>query len=66
MHTKNVWTEENPDPNAYWPRYRGYQATVAAGTTSTPNDRFLQNASYLRVKNITVDYSLPQSLISRI
>ena len=30
------------------------------------NDRYLLNASYLRLKNLTLGYSLPKSLISKV
>ena len=61
----NVWTEDNPNPNAYWPRQRGYAANRTVGPMSLPNDRYLQDVSYLRVKNITLGYSLPKSITDR-
>lgn len=65
-HTgENVWTEENQNENAYWPRYRGYLALNANRSMTVTNDRFLQNVAYLRLKNIQVDYTLKQSLVSR-
>lgn len=58
-HTgNNVWTEENQNTDAYWPRYRGYLAqgsTRALGRQA--NDRYLQNAAYVRLKNLQVDYT---------
>lgn len=54
----NVWTEENQNTNAYWPRYRGYLAngsTRALGIQA--NDRYLQNVAYVRLKNLQVDYT---------
>ena len=62
----NIWTEENQNANAYWPRYRSYLANRATGSMALPNDRFLQDVSYLRVKNITVNYSLPQSITKKL
>lgn len=59
---ESMWTEENPDPNAYWPRLRSYLSSTGRGTLRLPNDKYLQNAKYLRLKNITVDYSLPKEL----
>ena len=54
------WTEENPD--AYFPRPRGYVAGVGTGRELTEtNDRYLQNIGYLRLKNLTVGYTLPQN-----
>ena len=53
------WTEENP--NAYFPRPRGYVAGVGTGRELTEtNDRYLQNIGYLRLKNLTFGYTLPQ------
>ena len=53
---ENCWSEENPD--AYFPRQRGYQA-YSAGSLGVVNDRYLQNAAYLRLKNITLGYTIP-------
>ena len=55
----NTWTEENR--NAYFPRRRGYNA-YASGALGTKNDRYLQNLAYLRFKNLTVGYTIPQEL----
>ena len=52
----DVWTADNPD--AYFPRARGYSALN--GTLRVFNDRYLQNAAYLRLKNLTVGYTLPE------
>lgn len=52
----NVWSEENPD--GYFPRARGY-ASYSGGALGVKNDRYLQNASYLRLKNLTVGYTIP-------
>lgn len=66
-HTgNNIWTEENQNADAYWPRYRAYLANRTVGPMSLPNDRFLQDISYLRVKNITVNYSMPQTLSKKL
>lgn len=62
----NIWTEANQNTDAYWPRYRGYLANAAVGSMALPNDRFLQDVSYLRVKNITLNYSLPQSITKKL
>jgi TonB-linked SusC/RagA family outer membrane protein len=60
----NIWTEDNP--NAYWPRYRGYVALSGDRELSVPQTKYLQNAAYLRLKNIQFGYNLPQKLISKI
>ena len=56
------WSEENP--NAYFPRPRAYSAT--GGELSKVNSRYLQNIAYLRFKNLTVGYTLPESLTKKI
>ena len=32
---------------------------------SFPNDRYLQNAAYFRLKNLTIDYTFPKSLLKK-
>lgn len=61
---KNNWTEENPDPNAYWPRLRG--PMVYGPRELQAQTRYLQNASYIRLKDITIGYSLPAKVIQKI
>ena len=55
----NTWTEMNR--NAYFPRRRGYNA-YSGGALGTVNDRYLQSLAYLRFKNLTVGYTIPQEL----
>lgn len=50
------WSEENP--GGYFPRFRGYQ-TFKDSQLGVNNDRYLQDASYIRLKNLTVGYTLP-------
>lgn len=50
------WSEENP--GGYFPRQRGYQA-YGNGSLGTVNDRYIQNVGYLRLKNLTVGYTVP-------
>lgn len=63
MLMENIWTEENPD--AYFPRFRGYTALGTNRSLGAPQTRYLQDASYLRLKNLTIDYSLPAKLLSK-
>ncbi len=51
-----VWSEDNPD--AYFPRPRVYSST--GGELRPANTRYLQNIAYLRFKNLTVGYTLPE------
>jgi hypothetical protein len=59
------WSEENPDQNAYFPRYRGYTALSGTRELAVRQTRYLQDASYIRLKNLTIGYSLPASVVSR-
>jgi TonB-linked SusC/RagA family outer membrane protein len=58
------WTPETP--NAYFPRVKAYAAEDAGMELGIPNDKYLQNAAYLRVKNITLGYTLPKSILNRL
>ncbi|HMR17922.1 MAG TPA: TonB-dependent receptor, partial [Sphingobacterium sp.] len=60
----NYWTPENPD--AYFPRLRAYEALSTDRSLGATQTRYLQDASYLRLKNVTVGYSLPQSVVSKV
>lgn len=60
----NYWTPETPD--AFYPRpwnLAGGATNTTAGFNMVRSDRYLLDMSYLRVKNLTVGYSLPQSLL---
>lgn len=57
-----VWSEDNRD--AYFTRPMAYSAT--SGPLSKVNDRYLQNIRYLRLKNLTVGYTLPVALTRKI
>ena len=59
---KNVWSEENT--NAYFPRARSNSST--GGQLAPPNSRYIQNVRYLRFKNLTVGYTVPQKLTQKI
>ena len=63
FHTM-IWSEENP--NAYFPRPRGYVAQAANCELSVPSDQYLQNIAYLRLKNLTFGYTLPKKLTDKI
>lgn len=59
-----IWSEDNP--NAYFPRYRGYVALSGERELSLPQTKYLQNVAYIRLKNIQLGYNLPTALVSRI
>lgn len=52
-----LWSEENP--NSYFPRPHAYGAT--GGYLAKVNDRYLQNIRYLRLKNLSIGYTLPNA-----
>jgi TonB-linked SusC/RagA family outer membrane protein len=52
----NYWTAENPDPNAKYPK-------ISSATQITVSDRFIEDASYLRVKSMRLAYNFPVSEI---
>lgn len=58
----DVWSPENPD--AYFTR--PMMNSAINGTLSFANDRYLQNIRYLRLKNLTVGYTLPQDLTKNV
>lgn len=60
----NYWTPENPD--AYFPRLRAYQALAANRSLGTAQSAYLQDASYLRLKNLTIGYNLPAKWINKL
>lgn len=57
-----VWSEDNTD--AYFPRPKSEAA--AKGTLQFVNSRYIQNLRYLRLKNLTVGYTVPRKLTSQI
>lgn len=61
---KNVWTADHP--NAYFPRYRAYVALSGTRELAVAQTRYLQNAAYARLKNLTLSWKLPQEWYSRL
>lgn len=55
------WTEDNQ--NAYFPRPMIYSA--GSGYLQYTNDRYIQNLRYLRLKNLTIGYTLPKKLTQK-
>lgn len=54
------WTPENP--NAYYPRVKAYIAESTGSELACVQTKYMQDASYLRMKNLTVGYTLPETL----
>lgn len=50
----NYWTQDNPDPNAKYPK-------ISSTTAQQVSDRYVKDGSYLRVKVIRLAYNLPVS-----
>lgn len=62
-HQLDYWTPENT--NAYYGRI--YANTQEAhGVNQRVQTKFLQDASYLRVKNVTLSYKLPKNVIEKL
>ncbi len=62
----NMFREELGNFDAYLPRLVGYVAQGAGRALQVANDRYLQNAAYIRLRNIQIGYTLPQRLVSKI
>ncbi|WEK36001.1 MAG: TonB-dependent receptor [Candidatus Pseudobacter hemicellulosilyticus] len=60
---KDVYSSTNTD--AYFPNLLAYVALNANNELRATNNRYLQNLAYLRLKNLTVGYTLPQQLTRR-
>lgn len=65
----SYWTEENPDANADFPRLwpgnagKGIVSVLDKGNHNFyPQSKYLVNMAYLRLKNLTVGYTLPKDL----
>ena len=56
------YTAANPD--AFYPRIYGSYGNIKSNYRVS--DKFLSNAAYLRIKNITLSYSFPKQWISRL
>lgn len=65
-HENNMFREELGNFDAYLPRLVGYVAQGSGRALQVANDRFLQNAAYIRLRNIQIGYTLPQRLVSKI
>lgn len=53
---ENRWTAENPNPNALYP--------VTSNTLNQqPSDWYIEDASYLRLQNVRMDYNIPTDRI---
>jgi TonB-linked SusC/RagA family outer membrane protein len=63
----DYWTPKDPEhddyspvnPNPALPRIYEYATSTAIGSNSRQSDRYLSNAAYMRVKNMTLSYTVP-------
>lgn len=58
---ENSWTEENPDPNAKYPR-----PTFARTSNYYDSQLYIRNSSYLRLKSLNISYDFDFPFMKRI
>ena len=68
-HQDDYWTPKNTD--AYYPRLWRYSGSTAltgvyGSNNSITQTRYLINMAYLRLKNLTVGYTIPKKVTSKI
>ncbi len=61
------WVDKdgNVNPNAYYPRIHGYVSMNDKRPLGVANDMYLQNIGYIRLKNLTFGYTLPERLTKK-
>lgn len=52
--------------DAYLPTLSGYTASSGSRQLGMPNDRYLQNVAFIRLKTLNIGYTLPESISSKI
>jgi TonB-linked SusC/RagA family outer membrane protein len=52
----NHWSENNPNPNAFWPRLSTYQIE----NNEKPSTWWLRDGDFLRLKSIELGYTIPE------
>lgn len=57
----NHWSDENPDPNAFWPR----MSVNAVTNNEKASTWWLRDGSFLRLKSVELGYSLPEKLLRK-
>lgn len=65
-HYFDRWKEDNPNLDAYWPVLSHRNASTADREMNIPQTRYLQNAAYIRLKNLTLGYTLPGKWVSKL
>ena len=61
-----TWTTDNP--NAFYPSLKGWRAGDAGAwkDLAVPQTRYLYSAAYIRLKNLSIGYSLPFTSLKKI
>ncbi|WP_319589406.1 hypothetical protein [uncultured Draconibacterium sp.] len=62
---ENAWSEEN-SKGKYPQIQRGYAAMKSSRSLGAVNDYYLTNIGYMRIKNLTLGYTLPVSLTKKV
>ncbi|WP_374163924.1 SusC/RagA family TonB-linked outer membrane protein [Arcticibacter sp. MXS-1] len=57
----NSWTPENPNAKA-----PVIESAASFSTQSVPNSYFVENGSYLRLRNVQIGYTLQQSVLNKL
>jgi TonB-linked SusC/RagA family outer membrane protein len=68
VDVKNTWTPDNPGaayPRYYWANYGRNYFTDAGGNTTAPAN-YWQKGDYLMLREITLSYEMPASLLSNV
>ncbi|MBP5218118.1 MAG: SusC/RagA family TonB-linked outer membrane protein [Bacteroidales bacterium] len=60
------WVVTNYDDNPYWTRPVAYAANRNVGPLTWQNDHYLQNAAYVRLKTLNINYTLPKKLTRKV
>lgn len=59
---REYWVAKNPDASLY----RLYSNMQNHGSNQRASTKYLQNGAYIRLKNITLAYTFPKALISKV
>ena len=59
---REYWVAKNPDASLY----RLYSNMQNHGSNQRASTKYLQNGAYMRLKNITLAYTFPKALISKV
>jgi hypothetical protein len=64
--SSDKWVVTNMDQNPYWTSQRGYVSNRNVGPLSTSNDHYLQSVAFLRLQNLTIDYTIPKKITDKV